>query len=274
MTLQPASWPWLLRHELRLVWRNVGGARKSVLIVLGGTLWLAYHAVVWMLLRFVGNIASLPPVTYLVGGAILWLVFTLMVSQAIMLSVSAFFDRGDLDLVLSSPLPPRNVFIVRGLGVAVASVTLYAVLLTPFAHAGLVTGKLVLLAVYPALAALALLAAAIGMGLTIALVRALGARRARTVAQLLGALVGAAFFLALQLNNIVAHDRTARWIASFVRGAREDGPLGPASPLWLPFDAMLGQPVALTTLVVVGVGAFMLVTQSMARRFLDGTRNR
>ena len=272
MRLRPASWQWLLRHELRLVWRNVGGARLTILIVLGGLLWLALHYVIWLLLRVVGDPASLPPGTYLLAGSTLWVVFTLMLSQAILLSVNTFFDRGDLDLVLSSPLPPRNVFIVRGLGVAVAATSLYALLLTPFAHVGLVTGKLRLLAVYPALAALGLLAATIGMGSTIALVRLLGARRARTAAQLLGALVGAAFFLVIQVNNVVSHERTARWMISLWKAAREDGPLGPASPLWLPFDAMLGQPLALAALVAVGTGSFLLVVASMARRFLDGTQ--
>lgn len=272
MTLQPASWPWLLRHELRLAWRNVGGARRGVLIGLGGLLWLGFHAAAWGLLRLADKVGELSPGVTLIGGAVMWLIFTLMLSQAILLSIGAFFDRGDLDLVLSSPVPPRNVFIVRGLGIAVSSVAIYAALLTPFAHVGLFTGKLSLLAIYPALAGLALLAAAIGMGLTIVLVRALGARRARTVAQLLGAFVGAAFFLTMQLGNLVSHQQTGRWFSAVVRNASDDGVLGSTSPLWLPFDAMLGQPIALFVVVALGAVSFMLIVTSMARRFLDGTQ--
>ena len=272
MMLRPASWPWLLRHELRLYRRQIGGVRSVVMIVFSGLLWLAIHAGAWMLVRIVGSRDALPPSVYPIGGAVLWIVFTLMLSQAIAMSVSVFFDRGDLDLLLSSPLPPRNVFIVRGLGVAVGSVAIWALLLTPFAHAGLVTGHVALLSIYPALASLALLAAALGMALTTTLVRLLGARRARTAAQLLGALVGAAMFLASQLGNLVARDHAGSWLTSLVRSMQDDGPLGPTSLLWLPFDAMLGQPAALATLVVVGGGAFVLVVGTMARRFFDGTQ--
>ena len=272
MMLRPASWPWLLRHELRLGWRQIGGARAWVLIVFGGTLWLGVHLAAWLLVKALGSAGALPPAAYQIGGLILWFVFTLMLSQAIAMSVSAFFDRGDLDLLLSSPLPPRNVFVVRGLGVAVGSVTLYALLLTPFAHVGLVTGHLALLAIYPALASLALLAAAIGMALTATLVRLLGARRARTTAQLLGAVVGAIVFLGSQLGNLVSSRQSGSWLYNLLHSTRDDGVLGPSSELWLFFDAMLGEPAALATLVVVGVGAFVLVVGTMARRFFDGTQ--
>ena len=272
MKLAPGSWPWLLRHELRLAWRDAGGARLRFLIVAGGALWLAYHFAVWTVLRFVVDPTALAPASVVLVGAVLWFVFTLMLSQSITMSVGVFFDRGDLDLLLASPLPPRNVFIVRGLGVAVASVLVYAALLTPFAHVGALTGKLRLLAIYPALAALALLTAAIGMASTIALVRLLGARRARVAAQLLGALVGAALFLALQLNNLVSHERSARWLAQLRAAAEESGPLGPQSLLWLPLKAMLGEPLALAALTLVGAASFVLVTGAMARRFLAGTQ--
>ena len=272
MILRPASWPWLLRHELRLVWRRYGGARLGILIVLGGVLWLGLHAGVWMLVSLLGNVGDLPPIAYPIGGLAVWMGFTLMLSTAISMSVSAFFDRGDLDLLLSSPLPPRHIFIVRGLGVAVSSAFLFALLLTPFAHVGLLTGHFSLLAVYPALASLALLAAAIGMGLTATLVRLVGARRARTAAQVLGALVGAAIFLASQLGNIVSHDRFGSWFGTLLRSARGHPAFGPDSPLWIPFDAMLGGPAALATMLLVGVGAFMLVVVTMARRFFEGTQ--
>ena len=151
---------------------------------------------------------------FVLVGATLWFLFTLMLSQAITRSVGVFFERGDLDLLLASPIAPRNVFLVRGVGVAISVVAFYAFALTPFAHAGIVAGDLALLALYPALAALALLATAAGMALTIALVRLLGARRARVTAQVFGALVGAAVFLGLQLGNLVAPARITRWVST------------------------------------------------------------
>ncbi len=271
MTLTPGSALWLLRHELRLVWRGTGGSRLWLVVGLGGLLWLGYHVTAWSLLSFSAD-ATLPPTLFLIFGASAWFVFTLMLSQAIAFSVSALFERGDLDLLLASPVAPRNVFLIRGLGIAIASVAIYAWLLTPFAHVGVLTGHARLLAIYPALAALAMLAAAMGMALTVALVRALGARRARTFAQVLGALVGASLFLGLQFNNLVSPERSARWIAALQRSARDGNGLDRESPLWLPLDALLGGPFALVTLVAIGVGAFAWVVTSTARRFVAGTQ--
>ncbi|HEY3636092.1 MAG TPA: hypothetical protein VGK95_13665, partial [Caldimonas sp.] len=56
---------------------------------------------------------------FVLVGTTLWFLFTLMLSQAITRSVGVFFERGDLDLLLASPIAPRNVFLVRGVGVAI-----------------------------------------------------------------------------------------------------------------------------------------------------------
>ena len=135
LRLKPASWPWLLRHEVRLQWRNVGGARLWLVALFGGLVYACLHLAAWAILRGM-NMVTPPPLAVAIGGAITWFVLTLMLSQAIMQSVTALFDRGDLDLLLSSPLSPRTVFTVRGLGIAVGCIMLYAVLLTPFAHVG------------------------------------------------------------------------------------------------------------------------------------------
>ncbi|MDQ6638758.1 MAG: hypothetical protein M3Z15_03715, partial [Pseudomonadota bacterium] len=272
MKLVPGSAPWLLRHEMRLVWRGTGVARLRLLIALGGVLWLAYHLAAWMMLGVLPDSASLPASLFVMFGAGVWFVFTLILAQAINLSVGAFFERGDLDLLLASPLAPSHVFLVRGLGVAIAAVAIYAWLITPFANVGAITGHPRLLAIYPALAALGLLAAATGMALTAVLVRTLGARRARIVAQLLGAGVGAAFFLVLQFNNLVAPERSARWRAALRQLASDGGPLDRDGLIWLPLNAMLGQPTALLALAVAGAGAFAWVVAAMARRFLAGTQ--
>jgi ABC-2 type transport system permease protein len=269
LKLVPGSAPWLLRHELRLAWRGTGTRRLWFLTGIGAVLWLLYHLAAWGMLE---DAQALPPGLFVMIGVGTWFVFTLILAQAINLSVGAFFERGDLDLLLASPLPPRSVFLVRGLGVAIAAVALYAWLITPFANVGAATGQPRLLAIYPALAAMALLAAAIGMASTVALVRLLGARRARTVAQLLGAFVGAAIFLVLQFNNLVAPERSQRWRAALSRLAAEGGPLDRDSLVWLPLNAMRGQPVALLVLAVAGAGAFAWVVARLAKRFAAGTQ--
>ena len=285
-SLRPGSAVWLLRHELRLAWRRVGFRSSRVWLAAGALLWLAYHLAPFGALYAANRFAeataggaSGPGVAVPHAGAIgvmvgaaLWAMFTLMLSHAISHAVDALFERGDLDLLLASPLEPRHVFLARGLGVAASCVTLYALLLLPFAHAGLVTGHAELVAIYPALAALALLAAAGGLVLALALVRLLGVRRARTVAQVLGALVGAAFFLAAQAGNLFGNERLADWWQALREAAEADSSRAVAHALRLPFDAMRGEPVALAVLLALGLGAFTGTVAFTARRFHLGTQ--
>ncbi len=262
---------WLLQHELRLGWRKAGGSRLWLTALLGGTFWLVLHVLAFFLLRH-ADLDALDAWTAPFVGGVLWLVFTLMLSHAILLSVSALFDRGDLDLLLSSPLPSRTVFVVRGAGIAIGSVTLYAFFLLPLAHAGLVTGHLRLMAIYPTLASMAMLAAAAGMMLTLLLVRLIGARRARTVAQVMGALTGAIIFLVMQAQNMASIGMRRRIVKQLIEWMRPGGPLADDSALWTFFHAAVGRPLALTVLVIAGAGSFWAVVTLAHHRFLEGTQ--
>jgi ABC-2 type transport system permease protein len=104
----------------------------------------------------------------------------------------AFFERGDLDLLLSSPLPSRRVLTVRAVGIATTPFLWFAAILTIVILPLAAVGEVRWLAVYPMLAAIALLASATGVSLAMALFRLLGARRTRTVGQLIAAFIGAA----------------------------------------------------------------------------------
>ena len=128
--LTPATWPWLLRHELRLAWRHVGGkARFWFLVIGGGLLWLALHLAAWGILKgwaIAGEAGvQVPPMATIIFGVITWFVMSMMLSQAIMLSVKALFERGDFDLLLASPMSARTVFMVRGLGIASSTLLFY-----------------------------------------------------------------------------------------------------------------------------------------------------
>jgi ABC-2 type transport system permease protein len=269
--LKVGTWPWLLRHEVRLQWRAVGGARLWLVGLFGGFLWLALHAAAWALLRGLDAI-SMPPKVIIIFGAATWLIITLMFSQAIMLSVTALFDRGDFDLLLASPLNTRTVFTVRGMGIAVSCVMLYFLLVTPFAHVGVFMGHANLLAIYPAIISIGLLVASLGMLLTLTLVRLLGARRARVVAQLLGAVVGAAMFMLSQVQNMLGRQTRDQITALMKNAAEPGGVLAPDSMLWFPFRAFMGEPIALMSVVILGVGGFFLVVKLTYKRFLSGTQ--
>ena len=145
---RPGSTPWLVRHEVRLAWRAVGGKKANKAIAFLAVLSLGLHVGAWALLRGSSGEAWPPAAAWLLGGAA-WVCILLMLAQAIAASVAALFDRGDLDLLLSSPLPTRTVFLARGLGIAANLPVLYLFLLGPLANVGLFMGHANLLAIYP-----------------------------------------------------------------------------------------------------------------------------
>ena len=106
-------------------------------------------------------------------------------------AVDAFYQRGDLDLLLASPVSPVRILTVRAIAIAVNPALLFWALATPFLLPAAVLGHPELLAVYPVIGAMALLATAAGLALAIFLFRVIGPRRTRTVAQVLGAVIGA-----------------------------------------------------------------------------------
>ncbi|MBL8521032.1 MAG: hypothetical protein JNK75_10200, partial [Betaproteobacteria bacterium] len=199
----PGGLFWLYRHEWRLNWRGLGGKKIWVLLSCGVVLWSLLHFVAWRMLAGAED-QAVPAMATVVAGAVFWFFFLIMVSQAIAHAVTAVFDRGDLDLLMSSPLPARHVLAVRGLGIASGTILLPAAVVLPLAHLGPLFGRPGLLSLYPALAATGLLAAAIGIAFTLVLVKAFGARRAKTIAQVFAALVGAAVFLVSQLQAMLS----------------------------------------------------------------------
>ena len=274
MRLIAGSRFWLLHHEMRLAWRVIGGKRIWILLIGGGLIWAFIHLTAWLLLQNQQKIGGSDVGTMLIpiSGAVFWLVFSILISQTIAHAVSALFDRGDLDLLLSSPLSPRAIFTVRGLGIAVAACILPFLLLLPFAHAGLITGHPNLMAIYPAMVSFGLASAAAGIFITMTLVRIFGARRAKTFAQILAALIGAGFFLLSQLQNILSRERQSAIAAWAKNEMTAGGWFAPDSVLWWPVRAMLGEWLPLILVVIVGVAGFWLVVNLTFKRFVSGTQ--
>lgn len=270
--MKPGTWAWLLRNEMRLSWRGVTGSNLAVYVFLGGLLWLFMHWGAWAALPgargFIEGMRAIP----IFAGGVFWLFATLALSQTIMHSVNAFITRGDLDLLLSSPMRQRDIFLVRALAIALSAVLLPAFALLPLAHIGPLRGYPGFLAIYPVLAASALGCAAAGVVIMMALVRLLGARRAKTAGQVLGAFAGAAFFIAFQMPNMLPEGAKAA-LAQWLRQAVLDGgALGPASPLWWPVRAMYGETIPLLAVVAAGAGSFWLAVNLAYSRFVAGTQ--
>ena len=244
---------WLLAHEIRLLWRGAAGGRRR--LVAGGALvlWAVLHAAAWRTV----NEASLAPTgagALAAAGIAGWFLLLLAVSSAFSLALGALFERGDLDLLLSAPVRAARVFAVRGLAVAAGAAALPAFLLLPFSHALAARGRWETLASYPLVIAAGLGAAAVALSATVALVHAVGVRRARTLSQVLGALTGAAIFLAAQLPSLLpgaAGEAAAAWGNDLLAS-----PTVAAVLAW-PARAYLGEPLPLVLAVMLAVAAFV-----------------
>ncbi|MGB8338477.1 MAG: hypothetical protein WCE88_11270 [Burkholderiales bacterium] len=268
------SWPWLLRHELRLGWRAIGGKSIWFLVIAGCVIWSTFHLAAWFALKGNATVEDLLMRDYglVVAGGVFWFMASIMVSQTMAHAVNALFDRGDLDLLLSSPLSPRSIFVVRGAGIALAASLMPVAFVLPFAHVGLFTGKPSLMAIYPVIISVTLGCAAMGMLLTMSLVRWLGARRAKTAAQILAALIGAAFFMISQASNWASKENQKTAAAWIKKEFESGGWLGQGSLLWWPARAMAGELLPLLMVMLIGIGGFWLVVNLTYRRFVSGTQ--
>jgi ABC-2 type transport system permease protein len=272
----PGSSLWLLRHELRMAWYgaavNAGGRRRMgwTSIAVWVVAWTLLHVGAFAVLHKLGPEGLANPLMAIPATLALVAIATFMLSTALRSSVVALFERGDLDLLLSSPLSSRSIFTVRLLGVAVSGATLYLFLFGPFVHVGVALGLFRLAGIYVAIAATATLMACFGMLLTLALVRVLGARRTRVLAQVLSAVAGALLFLLSQSFSLLPKTGGAEGAARSLQHLMESPWLAPSSALWLPGRAVLGDPLPMLGMALLGLAAFALTVGRTHRFFVHG----
>ncbi|MGJ7915571.1 putative ABC transporter permease subunit [Massilia sp. LXY-6] len=276
MKAPPGSARWLLRHELRLAWYgaaiNAGGRRRMSWgsMTVWAVAWLLLHVAAFAFLRKLTPGGVIDPVLAIPATILLAAVATFMLAASLRASVLALFERGDLDLLLSSPLSSRSIFTVRLLGVILAAAALYLFLFGPLVHVGVALGQFHWVGVYVAIVATATLMACLGMLLTLALVRLLGARRTRVLAQVLSAVAGALLFLLSQSYSMLSHSGDAGDAERTLRTMAKSPWLGPDSPLWLPGRAVLGDPLPTLGMALLGIAAFALTVGRTHRFFVHG----
>jgi ABC-2 type transport system permease protein len=275
---KPSSLPWLLKYELLLLWRGMGGKKVIFISVTLGLLWLAFHVLAWFMLFGLnkglqaGGISTLPPRVLVIIGLVFWSFFTISFSYSVAQSVSSLFTRGDMDLLLASPLKGRSILAVRALAVAISAALLPALMFVPFANVAPFAGMPKLLAMYPAVIAFGLLSAALAILLTMSLVKMLGVRRAKVTAQVMGAFIGAGAFLVSQAHNFLSSSTQAALSEWFKAESQIGGFLGPESVLWWPARAFMGDALPLFAFAVAGVGAFWFTVNLTFKRFITGTQ--
>jgi ABC-2 type transport system permease protein len=274
VTNQAATLPWLAAHELRLGWRDwtslitAGGRTRArnaviVLIVFAGFMHLFAY---WMVARYARAGAASDTSTLVVITGTLVLSWSLLLSQAMESVTRAFYTRSDLDLILTSPASARKVFAVRMGRIAAGSVAVAVLLSVPFIDVLALTGGAHWLAAYGVVAAMGALATAVALGLTIALFRVIGARRTRLIAQIVAAVIGAAFVIGLQVGAIFSGGTLSRFTALQSEWMLSRAP-DTASWFWWPARAVLGDLPALAAVMAAAVVILCSAVALFSRRF-------
>lgn len=257
------SLAFLAHHEFRLSWRDwwsmltAGKAHRARIVVLAMLTFAAFmHLVAFAI---VAQFAKIEPdadrgtLVIITGCALLG--WSLMMSQAMESVTRAFYTRSDLDLILSSPVAARRLFAVRLATMAASTVLMAVLLASPFINILLYRGGLRWLSAYGVVIAVGAIAAALSVALTVALFRTIGPKRTRLAAQIVAAIVGAAFVIGLQVAAILSYGTLSYFsflksdlLVAFVPAVE--------SVLWWPARAVLGDLTALAA--VLGGGSLVL----------------
>jgi ABC-2 type transport system permease protein len=277
----PGTLVWFARHESRLAWRDwlammTAGGRwrtRSVVIICIVVLVAMHLLALSMVGRFAGLIEPDRTALVVITGCAL-LAWSLMLSQALESVTRAFYTRADLDLILSSPVAARKMFAVRMATMALSISAMAVLLAAPFINVLAIGGGAHWLAAYGAVAALGAIAAAVALALTVTLFRAIGPRRTRLIAQILAAVIGAAFVIGLQVVALVSATTTPTGAALSryaVLGTDAVLSLAPAadSLVWWPARAILGEIGVLTVFLGIGLAVLVVTILVVARNFAD-----
>ncbi|MGY4431543.1 ABC-2 type transport system permease protein [Bradyrhizobium sp. F1.13.1] len=268
---------WFARHELRLAWREwlammTGGRRKRTRAAVIGLLFFAalLHVPAWAVIgRFADLQLPLDKSSLIVISATIFLAWTLMLSQAIESVTRVFYARADLDLIMSSPATLANLFSVRIAAIALAITVMALLFSTPFIDVLVFGGGARWLAAFGVVVAMGLSAAAIAIAVTILLFRLIGPARTRFVAQILAAIIGAGFVIALQVAAIMSYGTLLSRFTILTSGSLAAYAPDADSIWWWPARAAMGDAEALLLLLALGLVLLGSVMAIFSGRFAD-----
>jgi ABC-2 type transport system permease protein len=271
-----AELTWFARHELRLAWREWlammtagrrGRKRAAIigLIVFAAIMHLPAYAVIG---RFADLQAPLDKSSLIVMTATILLAWALMLSQAIESVTRVFYARADLDLIMSSPVRLANIFSVRIAAIALTVTAMALLLSTPFVDVLVFGGGVRWFSAFGVVVAIGLSASAVAIAVTVVLFRLIGPSRTRLVAQILAAIIGAGFVIALQVAAILSYGTLSRFAVLTSDAAAAFAP-DLDSMIWWPARAALGDGEALLLLLAGGLMLLGAVMAMFSPRFAD-----
>jgi ABC-2 type transport system permease protein len=274
MTAAAGTAVWFARHEWRLAWRDwlwmmSAGRRKrlrAVALALGAFVAFMHLVACWVIGPYAGAAINKQTLVAITGTVLLsWM---LMISQAMETVTRAFYARSDLDLILASPVAAERLFAVRIVTVALSTTMMALPLAGPFIDVLIARGGWRWLGAYGLIVAMGAAATTLAVGLTVALFRVLGAKRTRFVAQVVAAVIGAAFVIGLQIVAILSYgtiSRTAVLQSTALVALAPD----PTSLLWWPARAALGEVLPLIGVLAASLASLAAAVAFVAPRFAE-----
>ncbi len=257
----------MLRQEARINWRMM-------------TTRMSHKAALWSLIGFLVlwhlvalpvpfMLAEMPPVPRLdmlaamSGVGVFGLI--MMLPFALLGTVRLIYSRGDMDLLLSSPLPPHAIIVARVLAIAFGLFATAGVFILPAANMGAFANPRALMA-YVALGCIALTATALGVLIAQGLFALLGARRTRLIAQIVGAMMVLVTLCLANLHNILSAPAVEELTQRITNLAAHVPAV--ESWVWWPARAALGEPLPFLVVTSLCLGLFLLTTYGLANRLI------
>lgn len=278
MNAHPATISWLAGHELRLSWRDwfylfTGGkkarSRTIAAFMIVGCLF-AHAFALYVIGRFSAADFPVARANYLLLTSGVLLYFFLMTSQAMEAATRLLYARADLELLHSSPVALRRVFVVRLTMIAVSVGAMAMLIASPFINVVAWREGPQWLAAYGVVFSTGCIAAAVAITLTAFLFTVVGPQRTRFAAQIVAAIVGALFVISLQVIAIFTTDTLSHlsvlrneWIIAL--SPPED------SLLWWPARAALGEGAQLAWVMGGAMALVAAVIAIFSGRFVSYT---
>jgi ABC-2 type transport system permease protein len=270
--MTPGTTVWFARHESRLAWRDwlsmiTAGRRERLRRVVIAILIFAifmHFVAYWMVGRYADAPVDTSMLVTITASVLLsWL---LMISQAMESLTRAFYSRSDLDLILASPVAAQRLFAVRIATVAISVAMMAVPLAAPFIDILIVRGGLRWMGAYGLIVAMGAAAAALAVGFTVALFRIIGPKRTRLVAQVIAAVIGAAFVIGLQVAAILSYGTISRVSVLQSSAVLTHAPdLG--SIVWWPARAAMGDWLALIGVLALSFALLVAAIALVSPRF-------
>jgi ABC-2 type transport system permease protein len=230
---------------------------------------VVFHALAYFAARWLVNAHADPQrqATFLaVLATAMLFIAPWLTSQALTNATRSLYSRGDLDLLLVSPVPGGRILAARAFSICLEALGAVALFVAPIANMCLWLGGARWLSLYATLLGAGLLATALGLALALGLFALVGPRRTRIVAQALAMFIGGGFALGLHAINLAPRGFTASIVAG-IEAPTPGGWLDPAGALWLPVRAASGDGLALMLWIALGVFAFSAVSLALGARF-------